>query len=349
MDSFLFWEEYREVFKRNLLSFAEGYLKDKELIEKLTEVIYEAFTKRISKNFFYYLAVDFAKRGENIKTPVLKTMLTALRDFLDYAVKEEMIDSKVTEEIKRLTEAIEEVSQIIDKAYQDYYEKLKEEVKVISKEKSLLLKEAHQITLKGETLTLIFSYKELPIYCKGKSKEISEDVVRISFEGRCLIQPILKVGNFLYAKAEGLSEAVKMEVLSLEEDGFQARLIGYEEVFLEKRQHVRVIPDKSIPIYVSVGGRELVGEILDISVGGVGIFLKNRGVKKGDVAELRFSLKGKEIRAKGECRYTEEWREGIRAGFMFLNLGKREEQIIGEYVMERQREILKELKAFTGG
>ena len=349
MEFSAFWEEYRKTFREKLLRFSKPYLKDEGLVEKLEEVIYEAFTKGLSKNFFYYLAIDFAKRGENIKTPLLKTLLETLKDFIEFALKGESLPKETIKEIKRILSHIEEISEIIDKAYQDYYESLKEKIKEEEIErKKFLLKEAQLVALKREPLTLIFSYKELPIYCKGVAKSVEEDIVLIEFEGKCLMEPLLKVGETLYAKAKDLSDAVKMEVLSLEENGFQARLIGYEEVFLEKRQHVRVVPESSIPIYISLKGKELIGEILDISLGGVGVFLKERAISKGDVAELRFTLKGNEIRVKAECRYTMDFKEGIRAGFMFLELDKKSEQIIGEYVMQRQLEILKELKALTG-
>ena len=349
MEFTVFWEDYRETFKKNLLKFAEPYLKDERLVKRLEEVIYEAFTKGLSKNFFYYLAIDFAKRGENIKTPLLKTLLETLKDFIDFALKGESLPKETIKEIKRILANIEEISEVIDKAYQDYYESLKEKIKEEELErKKFLLKEAQLVALKKETLTLIFSYKELPIYCKGIAKSIEDDVVLVEFEGKCLIEPLLKVGDYLYAKAKDLSNAVKMEVLSLEEKGFQARLIGYEEVFLEKRQHVRVVPESSIPIYISLPEKELIGEILDISLGGAGVFLREKALRKGDIAELRFTLKGNEISVKAECRYTMDFKEGVRAGFMFLELDKRSEQVIGEYVMHRQLEILKELKALAG-
>lgn len=345
-----FWKDYRGTFREKLLKFTQPYLKDKNLIEKLEEVIFQAFTKGLSKNFFYYLALDFAKRGENIKTPLLKVLLETLKDLIDYALRGETLPKETVEEIKRVLSHIEEISEIIDKAYQDYYESLKEKVKEEELErKKFLLKEAQLLALKREPLVLIFSYKELPIYCKGFVKSAEEDIISVEFEGKCLMEPLLKVGDFLYAKSKELSDAVKMEVLSLEEGGFQARLLGYEEVFLEKRQHVRVVPETSIPIYISLEGRELVGEILDISLGGVGVYVKGSGLKSGDIALLKFSLKENDIRVKAECRYVMDFREGVRAGFMFLDLDKRGEQVIGEYVMQRQLEILKELKALAGG
>lgn len=348
MELSAFWEEYRDTFREKLLKFAEPYLKDRELIEKLEKVIYEAFTKGLSKNFFYYLALDFAKKGENIKTPILKALLEALKDFIEFTLRDNP-SLETIEEIKKILSSIEEISQLIDKAYQDYYESLKEKLSIEEREiKKMLLKEAKLVELNKELLTLIFSYKELPIYCKGLIKSTEQDIVFIEFEGKCLIEPILKAGDVLYAKAKDLSEAVKMEVISLEENGFKARLLGYEKAFIEERQHVRVVPESPIPIYISLQGIELVGEILDISLGGVGVFLKKKILKKGDIAELRFTLRGNEIKTRAECRYTTDFKDGVKAGFMFLGLDKKSEQVIGEYVMRRQLEILKELKTLAG-
>ncbi|AAC07233.1 PilZ domain-containing protein [Aquifex aeolicus] len=169
-----------------------------------------------------------------------------------------------------------------------------------------------------------------------------EDVVLLKMDERCLILPFLNVGDFFYMKARELTEPVKLEVLQKRDSEVLARAISYEETYIEKRQHVRVQPDKPIPVYIKE--KDTVGSILDISVGGIGVFLKEKVVEPEEVVTLEFELEGEEIKTKGECRYTIPYRAGYRAGFKFVDLSTRYENIIGRYVMKRQMEILKELK-----
>ena len=344
-----FLGNYREEFRKNLLRFSEGHIRDRKKLERVEDTLFEAFIKKdISKDFFYHLAYDFAKNGENVKTPLLKTLMLTVRDFIDFLIKHEKIEEGVNF-LKRILDIIEFTTEIIDKAYQDYYQVLREisERKKEEEEKKFLLKEFELVNLKKEEVNLIFSYKELPIYCKGIIKKVREDKVEIELVGRCLITPVISAGDIFWLKSPSVSKPVKLEVLGLKNSTLFAGIISYDDLFLEKRQYVRVIPEKPIPVYIRSYNVNVVGEMIDISVGGIGVFLKENAVDKGLVAELEFKLKEESIKTLGECRYVIRWKDGYRAGFKFIDLSKEYENKISEYVFERQREILRELRALT--
>jgi len=343
-----FLRNYGEKFKAELEGLVKKYVQGEEEILKVKDAFFEQlFKERISKDFFYNLAYSYAAKGKNVKPVISKILLLTLKDFFEYLFqnREELVKRNI-EEIKAFLTTIEDILDAVEKAYSDYFEKISEqleEVKRLKEEKKkFMLKELEILKLKKIPATLIFSYKELPVYCKGIVEDIKEDVILLKIKEKCLIVPYLNVGEFFYMKADELTEPIRLEVLQKKDSTVHARAISYEETYIEKRQHVRVQPSKPIPIYIRE--KDTVGSILDISVGGVGVFLKKKVIEPQEVVTLEFELEGGEIRTKGECRYVISYREGYRAGFRFVDLDPKYESIIGRYVMKRQMEILKELR-----
>lgn len=346
-----FLKEYRETFKKNFIKLTDRYLTEKEEFTKFWEILFNQLLKEeISKDILYNLALNFAKRGQNIRIVILKLLWFTLFDFIGYltSTKEEPSKEELVA-LKKFLNTIENILEVLDKVYTEYYEKLskvtEELVRKSKREKKLMLKELELLKIKGTSLTFVFSYKELPIYCKGNIKDIFEDVIEIEFSEKCIILPILKESDFFYIKSEDLTDTIKLEVLQKKENKIVARAVSYEENYIEKRKYVRVVLKEYIVVHLKE--KDVSGVILDISVGGIGVFLKHRDIEKGEVTTLKFSLMGNEIEIKGECRYVIEYREGYKTGFMFISLPTIYENIIGQYVMQRQLEILKELKTLA--
>ena len=342
---------YEKEFRNKLKKLAGRYIENDGEILKVADIFYnQLFKEKIHKDFFYNLALSYASRGKNIKPVISGILLTILRDFLDYLVKtKEELNRSDVNILKKLFNTIEKVLEAVEKAHTEYFETINKELQKIKqieeKERKFMLKEVELIKLKEESVLFVFSYKELPIYCKGKIKDLNDDIVEIEFIERCLALPVLSIGDFFYAKSENLTNPVKLEVVRRGEKTILARAVSYEEAFIEKREHVRVQSEKPIPVYILE--KNIVGEILDISVGGIGIFLQTKVVESGEIVTLEFYIKDKDIRVKGECRYIVAYDYGYRAGFKFLDLSPQHESLIGQYVMERQFQILKELRALA--
>jgi len=343
-----FLRSYREKFKEGLKRLVEKYVDGDDEILKVKEAFFEQlFKERISKDFFYNVAYSYAVRGKNIKPVISKVLLLTLKDFFEYLLqnREELVKKNV-EEIKTFLDTIEDILDAVEKAYTDYFEKVSEELREVEKlkeeKRKFMLKEFEILKLKRVPATFIFSYKELPVYCKGTIEDVSEDVVLIKMQEKCLIIPFLNVGEFFYMKSKELTEPVKLEVLQKRDGEVLARAVSYEETYIEKRQYVRVQPEKLIPIYIKE--KDIMGSILDISVGGVGVLLQRDVVKPEEMVTLEFELEGEEIKTRGECRYVIPYKGAYRVGFKFVDLEPKYESVISRYVMKRQMEILKELK-----
>jgi len=93
---------------------------------------------------------------------------------------------------------------------------------------------------------------------------------------------------------------------------------------------------------IEKNGEKIRGIINDISIGGLGIYTDSIGsLQKDEEVLIKFELNGKTIEAKGIIRYTIE--DLKKAGIEF-KLNNDLESDLAEYVLERQFEIIKELR-----
>ncbi len=343
-----FLRNYENKFYESIRKYSKEYLGQEDELLKVREVFFnQFFGESLHKDFFYNLGFSYAKKGLNIKPVLSKVLLELLRDFLDYLISNKAeISKEELEALKVLFSLVDSVFDAIERAYSDFLKNVSEQIKKAEelkrKEIKFLLKEVELLKHTKARVLFVFSYKEIPVYCKGKIRDQIEDIIEIEFTEKCLILPLLNIGDVFYMKGEKLSEPAKLEVMQKKEERILARVVSYEEVYIEKREFIRVKPEKSIPVYIIE--KNTVGDTLDISVGGIGVFFREKAVEKDEVVTLRFTIKGEEVKVKGECRYVIEQNGGYRAGFKFVELSPKVESLIGQYVMERQLQILKELK-----
>jgi len=241
-------------------------------------------------------------------------------------------------ELNNLTRTSLELLEEVGKAYAQYLEVAKTEQKEVKEAPRERVK-----VLKGSPVLLVFSYKGLPIYCKGKAEEVTEDIVGITLTEKCLALPVLGAGDVLYAKSKELPKALKLQLVRKDKNGVLVKVVGYEDAFDEKREHVRVEPQSPIPVYIPE--KNAFGKIVDISAGGVGVYSDSQLANENESLTLEFTLGGQELKVKGKCKHVRREGGGYYHGFEFSELSPREESVIGRYVMERQLQILKELKA----
>ncbi len=343
-----FLRNYEKKFYKNLESLSEKLLKDKEALTGLREIFYGQFLKKTPvKDFFYNLGREYAEREENVKTVILKVCAQLIKDFVDYLMEKEDLSGRDIKELKELLAKVEEISEAIDRAYGEYYRSLEKNVSFLKKkleeeELEHIYKDFELAKLKGEELIFTASYKQIPIQGKGVVEEVSSTHVKVRFSEKCLVPVAVEEGGVMYAKGESLSKIVKLKILKREENYLTLSYERYEENILEKRRYVRVIPAEDIPVFVSGTGE--VGVVADLSVGGVGIYFQGTSLKTGQKVRLRFTLKGREIEVLSVCRHVTPNMRGLKAGFEFKGLSTQEEEFLSRYVMERQLELLKELR-----
>jgi len=223
----------------------------------------------------------------------------------------------------------------------DHIKYLEEELK--EKDNKLIARELELTKLNDEELEIIYNYRGLPLQGKAKVVNVEDGRVNLQVSDRCLIPVAVNHGDTLHAVGGSLSKPVRLKVGGRKDRILMSFLDGYDERFAERRQHIRIrLDDQSVIALLK--DKNLKAQILDISVGGASVILDKPVVKEGDVVVLTFNIGGDDFEVLGECRYTLETDKGIKAGFRFLNLNRKQEEQLSRFVLDQQLKILKKLK-----
>ncbi|WP_041737392.1 PilZ domain-containing protein [Desulfurobacterium thermolithotrophum] len=194
-------------------------------------------------------------------------------------------------------------------------------------------------------IMLITFYKEVPVSCKALIDNVLESRIFVSFE-TCSYMKTFYDSSFIYLKITNAPKPIKAKKVDIfpEKKTIILEDFSFEEIPQERRKFVRVEPEEKFVVTVVKDNYSIKGIVADVSIGGIGVFFKTKPeLSLGDKVEVNFILKGTPLSIEGEVRYVIKQGEVYRAGIEF-KLQPKQEEIIAEYVMQRQFEILKELK-----
>jgi len=301
--------------------------------------------KRFPLEELYNLTYELAHHEVDLKKPITKTFLTMIKDYIDY-VSEKDNEYKL---IKTLISLVDIYLENIEKAYSKYISELRSDIKgtegeTIKGEREVIVKLLKKFFGRGlKTITLLTFYKEMPVACKSYILEIVDSFLRV----KTVHIKAFSVGDRVYIKHSSIGETIASRITSVDviEEIIELDIIGFIELPQDKRQHVRVEPEKPISVDIEKGKFIVKGLMADISVGGIGVFIKDKDdLKKGDRVKAYFDLPKEKIVAEGEVRYVTLLEDIFRIGVkLFLNI--HQEEAVNDYIMERQLAILKELSA----
>ncbi len=295
------------------------------------------------KNFI----LTVAKSEVDLKPVFSSAFLYLLKNYIDYIIEK----NADFERIKTLVELLDIYLFVVDSAYLEYTKNLEKELEKIKKEKSLeetetIFKVFESYFAENKEINIIDFYQEVPVICKAKIKDIIDKKYVIFEYSGCKYKNFYIEGNDVYIKLGIFPKAIKAKIKESDILTGTVRLKGFEFVSLpqERRKYIRVKPKEPIPIEIIKNGEILKGVIADISIGGVGVYLKDiDGLKKDDRIKLKFELRDAGIENTGTIRYIEERENLYKIGVEF-DYNDKIEEIISEYVVRRQFEIIKELR-----
>jgi len=288
-----------------------------------------------------------AKSEINLKPVFSSSFLYLLKNFIDYVIEK----NANFERIKTLVELLDIYLFIIDSAYLEYTKSLERKIENIKRKKTLeefetIFKAFETLLLENKEVNILDFYQEVPVICKAKIKDVIERKYVIFEYSGCRYRNFYVEGNHIYIKLDIFPKAVKGIIKEADMLKGIVKLKNFEFVELpqERRKYIRVKPKEEIPIEIVKNGEILKGMIVDISIGGVGVYLKDvDNLKKGDKIKLRFELRDVGIENEGTIKYIRD-KDGLyRIGIEF-EYDEKIEEIISEYVVRRQFEIIKELK-----
>ena len=349
VNDYEFFLNYRETFIENFKKHSRvdspklvGIPSLNTLLKKLYVMLF-SFQKDPREELFN-LAYRLNKFEIDLKKIMTKCTLTMVRDYIDYVSEEKGDVSR----IKKLIELIEIYLGIIEDAQSKYINELRKETKkqerlVAEGERAVIIEFLNKLKeQKSDEIEFINYYKQVPAVCRSKLIEVGET----SFKASICNLSIFEVGEEIYLKHPRLPRtvAVKIKEIDHTQDTGEFEVIGFVDLPQERRKYVRVQPDDSIPVKIQKGDIDLTGEMADISVGGVGIYVKDyNGFAIGDVVTVSLLLPEGKVETNGVIRHITPHENLYRIGIEY-RLDFKQEEIVSDYVMERQFEILRELK-----
>ena len=349
INDYNFFAEYSDTFVENF----RKHLRDQApsiigtqgiatLIKKLYIMLFSF--QRDPREELFNLAYRLNQYEIDLKKILTQTTLLMVRDYIDYIVGHRSDIGRV----KKLLELIEIYLSVVEDAQAKYLGELRREVKkqkkaVAEGERSIIIDFLKRLKdSEKDDLEFISYYKQVPVVCRSRLIDVGET----TFRAKICNLPIFKVGEEVYLKHPRLPRTVAVKISELDhtEETGEFEVIGFVDLPQERRRYVRVQPEDRIPVKIRKGDEEIIGEIADISVGGIGVYVKEkRNLNPGDVISVSFELPGGLIETNGVIRHITPHENLLRVGIEY-RLDFKKEEIVSDYVMERQFEILRELK-----
>ncbi len=349
IEDYEFFTSYKDTFRENFLRFAKKEAPKILSLQGIATLVNRLYIMLFSfqkdpREELFNLAFRVANFDIEIKKILTQTALLMIRDYIDYLVDKSSEPSRV----KKLIELVEIYLSTVEDAYSKYMGKLKEKIrtkdKALSRGERQMIAELLQRLCESESreCTLLIYYKQVPIACRSELVDVQELEVR----AKICDMTVFREGKEMYLKHGKLPKTVALRILEVDFTSQIAtfEIIGFLDLPQERRRYLRVEPEEAVPVIVKGREREEVCRMADISIGGVGVFLSSpEGFGVGDEVQVSFTLPGGKVEADGVVKHITPYGDGFKMGIAY-SLDLKREEVVSDYVMERQFEILRELK-----
>ncbi len=353
-DIYSILEEDRDFFLNKKDEFlkcvnnSSHYLSESSIRTIADKFYLSLFSFNSSEKDIQILVKRLLKYKTDIKPELTNFLMNLVNDYLDYCIK----NKKSVKNVKALLQLINHYISIIDRAYVSYLSKISNQVEQLSKEKieankELALSIFKKLQEEKKTIRLISYYKEVPIICKTQVEKVTDEFVVLHFEN-CSIKAFHPEKS-VYIKTELLQKKIKASIINVSPKEEKIVLGHFELTDLpqEKRKFVRVEPAETINVKLEKGNTTVTGKLADISIGGIGVYTADiKDLEEGNLIRVSFKLPAIDfdVDLTGEIVYIIDMDGMYRIGIKYSPDVITEEKI-SDYVINRQFEILKELKS----
>ncbi|NPA52155.1 MAG: PilZ domain-containing protein [Aquificae bacterium] len=347
-------EEIHKILKEDrsfFLSKKEKFLKciDIGSINDTAQKLYiSLFSFEKNEKDIEKLIRELLRHRADIKPEITSFLMNLVNEYLEYCIK----NKKSIKNVKALLQLINHYIYLIDKTYISYVSHITNHIKQLSKEKRKAHKELalsifRKLKEEKKSVRLVSFYKEVPIICKTKIERITDEFVVLQSHN-CSTKAFYPEKN-VYIKIDNLQKKIKATIINIIPKEEKIVLGNFELTQLpqEKRKFVRVQPTENIEVKLQKGKHILTGKLSDISIGGIGVYLsKIDNIEEKDTVKISFKLPSgdTEIELLGEVVYIMDMDGMYRVGIKYSPDVLTEEKI-NDYVINRQFEILKEIKS----
>ncbi len=349
VEDYEFFTSYKDSFRENFLKFARSEAPKVLSLQGIATLVNRLYIllfsfQRDPREELFNLAFRVAHFDIEIKKILTQATLLMVRDYIDYLLSKSVEPVRV----KRLIELVELYLSTVEDAYSGYMNTLREKVR---KEEGLRSEGERQIIAdflrrlyeSGEReCDLLIHYKQVPVGCKSEILETDG----MELKAKICNMSVFHEDQEVYLKHRRLPKTVSLRILEVDFTSQTAdfEIIGFVDLPQERRRYLRVEPEEPIPVRVEgVKGTE-VCEMADISIGGVGVFLSRaEGFSVGERVRVSFTLTEGRVETEGEVKHITPYEGRVKMGIAY-NLDLKKEEVVSDYVMERQFGILRELK-----
>lgn len=195
----------------------------------------------------------------------------------------------------------------------------------------------------SQELDILNFHKSFPITSKARVENIEQDLVTLK------VQPpgsvILEDQEQTIVLSRGLPEAVRARVVSF--DLLTGTLVlsdlGYVGARFGDRMIARVQPEGTIPVEIEVGSQKYTGELVDVSLSGVGVLASGANFQRGQAIQISLPLPEGNVSMPGKVLNVSEANNQQRLSIGFTR-NAQEIAIIMRYIKDRRAEILAEIE-----
>lgn len=210
------------------------------------------------------------------------------------------------------------------------------------------------IQSKAEEIKLLSFYKGLNIVNPASIHEVYEKSIVVKTEPTQLKAASLQKSVVL--RSPLFSKDLSCKVIKVMQEEHFLVLDTFEQIDRSpsQRKSPRLSPAEGTPASVSLNGREFSGEVMDISIASIKLFMPALPPvnKKEHIFGFQTKLAAQElhfeVQGSAKALRNEEKEDGFEVVFM-LTLTKEQEQKVVDYISKRQIELIREFKKLKGG
>jgi hypothetical protein len=195
----------------------------------------------------------------------------------------------------------------------------------------------------GQELDILNFFKSFPITCRARVEKLEPTLVTLH------VQPpgsvCLETQEFTIILSRGLPEAVRARVVSFDllAGTLQLADLGYIGSHFGDRMIARVQPEGHVPVEIEAGDVRLTGDLVDVSLSGVGVHVSHSSLQRGQIIQVTLPLPEGRVTLPGKILNVVESGQRQRLSIGFTR-NAQEIAIIMRYIKDRRTEILVEIE-----
>lgn len=196
----------------------------------------------------------------------------------------------------------------------------------------------------GQELDILNFHKSFPITCKGRVEKIDQNLVTLK------VQPpgsvCLESQDQTIVLSRGLPEAVRARIVDFDLVSGVLSLadFGYVGSHFGERMIARVQPGDTIEVSLEQGDQQYSGVLADVSLSGVGVYVKNNLIERGQMVNLSLPLPEGHVELPGKVLNISDAPDGQARLSIGFTRNAQEIALVMRYIKDRRTEILTEIE-----